>query len=910
MIRKGGSLVRRLVRFVVRLAATLVVFAVVVGVPVALVVLVGRPVPSLDQLRAAWRSGRIDDDSVIRLGTALFLLLWAWFAASAVGEVHRALRWRAGDRARPLPAAGGGPTGWLRQLVRVAVLSSVATAGVVAAWQPSRSPVVAATHGGRAVPAEVVDTPLGAAHVVVRGDSYWRIADGHLEDEWGREPSGREVYDYVHELIDENAPRLGHRDPTLIHPGELVVLTAVPADPQVPPPRVPIPRVEPDVTVQPREAAEAAAPPASVPPTVTPPVVAPPVTAPPVTAAPVTAPPAPVVRQVVDGRSALAPVLMGLGGAVLAGAGTLRWVDAARRRRMRAAQVGLRLATPSATVVATEMELRRPALDERLARLDLAVRALAHEVAPQGARVMAAVLGWDGAVRVHVDGPAAPTAAMWRLHLDSSSWVVPADVGTEMLAASAGAMPAPCPALVHLGASDDGDVFVDLEAVGRLGVEAPGGMGDEIVRAVAASLAVSPFADGVHVVGVGVGHDDVPVAERLDVVETLDAALDAAAEAVGSTSSTVGGSSTFVLRAAGHGETWDPAVIVARGEAGRDPSVESVIASMVGAGGRGIGVVASPPLAGSPWLLRVTAERCVLEPLGIELTPVGMSTDDVARMAALIATADEPLVPAAPAIELTGSVEPAWSLMVHLLGHVEVVSADGETVTFDRGKSLELVVWLSQHRRYPTRAGARTALWGTDVRDATFANVVSDARRALARSVAPPEGEEWIGRTLTESLPLHDGVITDAELLERRVAAARGLPPAEAVEMLRPGLELVTGMPFAGTSFLWPDAEGITSALTLLATSAAIELAEHYLALGDAEGVFWATGQGLQVLSAHEELISLRMRAHAAAGDLAGVRQEWEAYERALVADPWADAEPAPKLVALRRELLSPPLAS
>ena len=83
-------------------------------------------------------------------------------------------------------------------------------------------------------------------------------------------------------------------------------------------------------------------------------------------------------------------------------------------------------------------------------------------------------------------------------------------------------------------------------------------------------------------------------------------------------------------------------------------------------------------------------------------------------------------------------------------------------------------------------------------------------------------------------------------------------------------------------------------------------MANHYLSLGDVDGVFWATGQGLKVLSGHEELISLRMRAHARRGDLAGVRSEWESYERAIAADPWAAAEPAPKLVGLRRELLSP----
>jgi two-component SAPR family response regulator len=244
--------------------------------------------------------------------------------------------------------------------------------------------------------------------------------------------------------------------------------------------------------------------------------------------------------------------------------------------------------------------------------------------------------------------------------------------------------------------------------------------------------------------------------------------------------------------------------------------------------------------------------------------------------------------------------------MVRVLGQVEVVSCDGEAVTFDRSKALELAVWLSQHRERPTRTAARTALWDLEVRAATFANVVSDARRAMARVAVPAHGEEWIARTLTEELPLHRLVVTDAELLASRVLAARSCPHEVAIEVLRPGLELITGLPFSGTNYLWTDAEGHTSSLVLLATGAAIELAHRYLAVGDVDGVFWATGQGLKVLNGHEELIALRMRAHAQRGDLAGVRHEWESYERALAADPWAAAEPAPKLVALRRELLSP----
>ena len=198
------------------------------------------------------------------------------------------------------------------------------------------------------------------------------------------------------------------------------------------------------------------------------------------------------------------------------------------------------------------------------------------------------------------------------------------------------------------------------------------------------------------------------------------------------------------------------------------------------------------------------------------------------------------------------------------------------------------------------------------MRDATFSNVVSDARRAMAKVVAPPDGQEWIGRTMNEDLPLHDLVVSAEQLARRgvRVVAARGFPPPAAITILRPGVALMQGIPFAGTSYLWPDAEGITSSLVLLATSAAGELAAHYLTIGDIDGVFWATGQGLKVLAGHEELIALRMRAHAYRGDLAGVRSEWDSYERAVNADTWAAAEPSPKLVELRRELLSPSLAS
>jgi hypothetical protein len=312
---------------------------------------------------------------------------------------------------------------------------------------------------------------------------------------------------------------------------------------------------------------------------------------------------------------------------------------------------------------------------------------------------------------------------------------------------------------------------------------------------------------------------------------------------------------------------------------------------------------------GGRWRLRIGDA----DSEGVELTPIGLVPDELVAVTDLLAAAgDEPL-DADPhggtgiAASNDDDTIPDWSLLVRLLGPVDVVTSDEQPVRFERSKTRELIAWLSTHRERSTRTAARTAMWELDVRDATFANVVSEARRAMARAIAPPEGSEWLARTLTEQLPLHPSVRTDAEVLEHRLATARRQERDDAIATLQPAVALIRGMPFEGTSYLWPDAEGLTSNLVLLATSAAAELAALHLDNDDVEGVFWATGQGLRALAGHEELIALRMRAHARAGDMAGVRREWESYERVIHADPWSDGEPAPKLVELRRELLSSP---
>lgn len=955
----------RLPRLALRVLAVVALAALLVGVPLVVIRGFGLPLPTWAQLGDAWTSSRVDGDLVVGIGAGVFALLWSWFALTALAELWQVLAWRFGKGEARLTLLPAGPSGWVRWLVRFALVSSMsvgATMGgmatsvrsVPAAAMAEQGPQVTtgsafevalpaassvhvangrdtpyslagslgspelrdsiieintgrltpqgSTWSGGVFPAGMevllpaddqssgeLATLLGPAHEVVAGDCYWTIAEDRLSSSGDHEPTPAEVLDYTNRLVALNAPLLGHGDPTLIHPGELVLLGATDVEP------------EPESESEPGPVEIEASPPVATPP--------PTVNMPPATVA--TPPP-----QTVSGdgagegdSSASAPAsnTAGIGTALMLAAGAVGALEARRRRRLRATMVGDRFDPPDPAQVRTEVLLRSLGPAERLARLDMALRAAAVDVAEHRAVVTAAVLGNEGDVRLFLNPSITPTSPLWQADAHGGSWSLPASVELGVLASGARESAHPCPALVHIGAlPDGGELFVDLEAVGVLAVESV--YAPAILSNLAASLSVSPFVESSRVFTVGLG--EICLGDGFsEALDSLDAALDATAVALGSTANLIRGSNTFAMRVGGAGgESWEPAIVIASGS--HDVELLAGLTVSVRPGG-GVGVAVEGQVPGAKWVLRSHPTGHVLEPLGLHVLPSGLEPADLAAVGELLEAAGLPAEHHAPVVPIRGAKppdgpfsEPAWSLMVRVLGQVEVVSRDGTVAEFERSKALELVVWLSQHREHPTRIGARTALWDLDVRDTTFANVVSDARRGLARAITPAEAEEWIARTLNSDLPLHRGVLTDAELVAMRLEHSRGLAPLDAIELLRPGVELLAGMPFAGTGYLWPDAEGIASSLVLLATGAAIELACHYLELGDTEGVFWATGQGLKVLAGHEELIALRMRAHARRGDLAGVRHEWESYERALAAEPWAEADPAPKLVSLRRELL------
>ena len=626
-------------------------------------------------------------------------------------------------------------------------------------------------------------------------------------------------------------------------------------------------------------------------------------------------PPAPPPVEggpVASGRLAPeAPSPIRLEHAALVAAGILALVGVRRRQRLRSAMPRTRVPEPLEDVVATERALRRTDAAERAARLDVACRAVAHALIDTGAQIGWVTMSPDAAISIRLTA-ASPIPAPWTG--GAQDWHLPAEVPIEILSEPARQVGNPCVTLVQLGVTlDHHDVLVDLEACGLLAVDARPHDTDEVVTAVAAALASSLHAETAQLIGAALDPRALLGHRNAHQVDGSDAALELASSLLGSTAEH--DRSTFELRSLHTGgEAWEPAVVLLTtadipiADERPLPRRGSGLA-LVAPAGQGRVHSASALLSARPfgWVLEAFESSIELIPIGLTSTQLG-EVDDVLDAAAepLLALDDVRWADEELATTTTAFEPRPHDIVVGLLGAVSITDRNGVPGSFERSKTVELIAWLCTHRERATRTGARTALWELDVRDATFANVVSEARRAMARLVPPPDGDEWLARTLSEELPLHDAVVTDAQLVRDRLDHARLQPPAQAIDTLRPAVELIRDIPFAGTSYLWPDAEGITSDLVLLAITASTEYASHALSLGDTEGVFWSTGQGLKVLPGHEELIGLRMQAHARAGDLAGVRAEWNAYERVIVADAWSDGEPAPKLLDLRRTLLAP----
>ena len=315
-------------------------------------------------------------------------------------------------------------------------------------------------------------------------------------------------------------------------------------------------------------------------------------------------------------------------------AGILALLGARRRARLRSAEAPARLPLPRPQSVALERRLRAIGSSERLLRVDVALRAAAPAVAAHDQRVLLVRVGADGTIELVLSGPAELPAPWERA---GTWWSLPPHVAVDDLAAAARTVGAPCVAVTTLGTDAGGcEVLVDVEALGVLSIDA-GDRADDVARAIAVGLASSELAEVAHLVGVGLDADGGSSCllghRNASVVDTLDEAIELGTELIGARSETRS-RNTFALRARhSGGEAWEPAVVIVASAHAAEvagPVLADVTARP------GLALVVAGPVPGAPWTLVAQATAWTLQPLGLSLTPVGVSVEQAGELAELI----------------------------------------------------------------------------------------------------------------------------------------------------------------------------------------------------------------------------------------------------------------------------------
>ena len=368
-------------------------------------------------------------------------------------------------------------------------------------------------------------------------------------------------------------------------------------------------------------------------------------------------------------------MLLGLTGPGLVLAGALWWyLRRGRRNQLRHRRPGRRPAVPEPELVPVERSIHLAATagaDDLVQHLDAALKTLATQLGFDGHPMpqLAAVHLDDDGITLHLNNPVDQLPEPWT------------GAGAEWLLAPAQFAPlerseqaAPYPLLVTVGAAADGGLWlVNAEQFGTLTLSGDPTYVEDLARAITAELAVSPWAEDARVECIGVAGEVRPLNparirhhdEPTHVVDLVTGVIEHA-ERLGATDAP----DTPTARATDADlDTWPAHLLVITGtHAGLAGPLRTMVTEQPGRTGTAVVLVGADTGDDSHLHLDLTTDgRLAIPELGLDLIPAGITSDEAAGFARLLAQANT--LADAP-IPVNSHAEQGWETLADQTGAI------------------------------------------------------------------------------------------------------------------------------------------------------------------------------------------------------------------------------------------------
>ncbi|MFF3460929.1 BTAD domain-containing putative transcriptional regulator [Streptomyces sp. NPDC001984] len=548
---------------------------------------------------------------------------------------------------------------------------------------------------------------------------------------------------------------------------------------------------------------------------------------------------------------------------------------------------GMEPPTPTGDAQDVQDALLVGADPEGVRLFDRSLRGLAASLTAESRALPVVYAAWlsNGDLHLQLAQPAGKPPAPWQLGQDQTFWMLgraDAERYEDLDAA------APYPGLVSLGTMDDSRLLLNLEAVPGI-VSLSGREADRaaVFASVAAELATNGWSDRMTITLVGFGEDLTALApnrlRHLDGIEALVETMEAETRQRRGALGAAGHDSVLTGRTGPAQHTrWAPHLVLLAAQPSAEDAVK--LAELAADAGRlGIGYLVGTEtgdLPGAAWEMEITAEGKLLAPLlGLELDAQLLPAVQQRAVVELFIGADPERDPDGPVntppflVDISEQGRPA--VYARLVGPYEIIGLD--TPDGERSALLhEALALLLLHREGVHPRVLASALWPR--------GVTEDVRDALIERLrgwlgADPDGTPRLGADATGRLTLAKSVVSDLDVLRslyHEATQGKGVDSrAVRGRLLTDALVLVRGPLLADrpeSRYRWLTHEIIDAQLPLLVADIGLALSAFHLEKDRAEKAIEALDAALRTAPADERLWNELLRATHATGDPDRVR--------------------------------------